>query len=493
MRTSALTIGLVMLAAILLRFWALDSGIPYTVGPDEPVVMDGVVQAVKSGDFNPHRVDSGGAFFYVQTAVAAARFLTGATRGEWSSLDQAQARDFYPWARRVAAVLGAATVLLVYLIGLRWGARHALLGAGLMAVMPQHVGASHHVLVAVPTTFLVTLTMLLSLRASEKATRPAFAWAGFVAGVAASVTHTGGLALLLPVLAAWMTLEAQPSRTRAALAAVGACAAGFIVGAPYTLLDLPTALNGFAAIANAEANVPSGWLRYLAHLRDGMGWPALILAASGLVLGTVRAINGPGRVRWTLALLFPLVFLYVLASNGPDNPTNLLPVLPFTCLLAASAVVSGVSILRRFDIARMPRTALIIALTVASLLTPSIQAVNINRILGKRTTAAQAYDWIMREVPTGSVIVVEPGGLWLPPDRYVVEYVSGHAADDVSSRLPASGRYIVCGGDRRGEDPRDHPAIDDAQELVRFQPSGDHPGPELRVYRRSRSTNPTHR
>jgi hypothetical protein len=54
-------------------------------------------------------------------------------------------------------------------------------------------------------------------------------------------------------------------------------------------------------------------------------------------------------------------------------------VLPTVCMLAAIAVVSGVSQLRRFDIARTPRTALIAALTVAALLPPLISALFVAR------------------------------------------------------------------------------------------------------------------
>ncbi len=59
-------------------------------------------------------------------------------------------------------------MLLVYRIGMRWGARHAALAAGLMAVMPLHVRESHYVLTDVPVTFFVTLTLLLTLAAHER-------------------------------------------------------------------------------------------------------------------------------------------------------------------------------------------------------------------------------------------------------------------------------------------------------------------------------------
>ena len=77
----------------------------------------------------------------------------GAVRGEWSSLAGVTTTDFYLWGRAVTAILGTASVFVLYMAGLRWGARTALLAAGLLAVMPLHVRESHFILTDVPVTF----------------------------------------------------------------------------------------------------------------------------------------------------------------------------------------------------------------------------------------------------------------------------------------------------------------------------------------------------
>ena len=45
-----------------------------------------------------------------------------------------------------------------------------------------------------------------------------------------------------------MTLEAQPSRFKCLLWLLGGCVGAFLIVAPYTVLDLPGFLNGFAAL-----------------------------------------------------------------------------------------------------------------------------------------------------------------------------------------------------------------------------------------------------
>ncbi len=290
MRRSTLTLVAVLAVAAILRFWALGAGIPNTLGVDEPQIMQRSVRMMKAGTLNPEGFfDYPGLYLYVQAAVATARFLTGAMAGEWRSLNDVGSDDFYLWGRAVTATLGTLTVLVVYRIGMRWGARHALLSAALLAVMPLHVRESHYVLTDIPTTFLVMVAFLLTLAAHEHPTAAAFAKAGGAAGLAAATKYPGSLVLILPLVAIWMTPDSRPSRVLAALATVAAAAVTFLIAAPYTILDLPGFLNSYAALAYGYANgepPEPGWLLYLKHLRTSFLWPAMLLLAAGVVLAT---------------------------------------------------------------------------------------------------------------------------------------------------------------------------------------------------------------
>mgnify|MGYP003578118008 FL=1 len=75
-----LVVGILVLGAAL-RLSEIDDGIPYTVGVDEPEIIDRAVRMMKTADFNPHFYDYPGFTFYFHTAVASARFLTGAMAG----------------------------------------------------------------------------------------------------------------------------------------------------------------------------------------------------------------------------------------------------------------------------------------------------------------------------------------------------------------------------------------------------------------------------
>ncbi len=299
-----------------------------------------------------------------------------------------------------------------------------------------------------------------------------------------------------------MTLGTKPSRLVASLAVLGGAAAAFLVAAPYTILDLPAFLNGYAHLAGYYAPkrlAEPAWLTYYKHLSRSMAWPAFLLVLTGLGLGAVRAIRGPGRVRWTVTIAFPLLFYYFLSGQTLVFGRYLLPLLPFVCVLAAAGAVSGVSLLRRFDIPRAPRTAIIAAITAAALLPPAWQSIDSVRTMSRISTVAQAYAWIRSDVPKGASIIIETQALLLPSKTYKARNIpqlvlDNRAPGEYADYVNAGIDYIVASSQKYGDAlsrPEDFPELSAAytrlfgqsQEVMRFTPSAEHPGPEIRVFR----------
>ena len=496
LRPSRFALAAVLISAVVLRFWALGHGVPYALGVDEPEIMERATNMMRSGDFHPRFFDYPALYIYAQFVVSVVRFIAGALAGTWTSLADASTSEFYVWGRALTATLGVATVLLVFQIGMRWGARHALLAAGLMAVQPQHVRESHYVLTDVPLTFFVTLTLLLSLRGAERPTMPAFIWAGAAAGLATATKYNGVLVLVIPLLACAMT-PAVRARLPVALTILGSALAAFVLAAPYTLLDLPAFLNTFARPSGeyrigGEPLEPI-WQIYLKHLRNGFGYPALFLAAAGIVLALMRLARGPGRARWAMVAVFPLLYFWFVSGQRIVYGRYLLPIIPSLCILAATAVVSGVSLLRRYEIPRAPRTALIAGLTIAALLPPALKAIDFDRTIGRTSTAALAYEWVQEHVPKDATIVLESRILLLRdyPNatnalhlryRSYEQYVADNVDYLIASSL-AHGPYFVS-PERFPQEYAEYRRIfDQSQELARFTPSAAHPGAELIVFK----------
>jgi 4-amino-4-deoxy-L-arabinose transferase-like glycosyltransferase len=486
---------LALLLAAGLRFIGISNGIPHAIGVDEPEIMARVVHMMKTGDLNPHFFDYPGLLFYLHLCVAVVRFMVGAIQGRWGGLTAVGPDDFYLWARCVTALFGTATVFVVYLAGLRWGVRHAVLGAGMLAVMPMHVRESHFVLTDVPMTFFVTLAWVLSMSAHERGTWSAFALAGAAAGLATSCKYTAGLVIVVPLIAVWMTVPTRPSRLAAAVATVAAAAAAFLVTSPYTVLDLPAFLNDFANLVGhfqtRSPDLEPGWLVYLKHLRLNFQWPATILLATGLVLATERAVRGPGRVKWTLIAVFPVLFFVTIADRAQLYGRYLLPAVPFACVLIGISVVSGVSLLRRFAISRAVRTLLITALTVAALLPPARVAFGFVTELRRPSTQDAAWTWISVNIPPAAAIVVEKRDLHLPEARYRVQYVKRLIDTSVEEYRAGQVQYLIATSQVYGPALTNIDGIDVAsryrtlfrstREVARFTPNRGRPGPELRI------------
>ena len=489
-------VGLVLalVAAALLRFWALSQGIGFNPGVDEPEIMERAVRMIKTGDLNPHFFDYPTLYMYVQAVVAVARFLTGAMAGTWSALAQAHTADFYLWGRAVTALLGTATVWLVYRIGLRWGAQTALLGAVLLAVMPMHVLESHYVLTDVPATFLVMLTCLLSLRANERATLTAFALAGAAAGLAGATKYNAVLAVLMPLTACAMTPSVRPSRAVAALWTVAGLLAAFFIAAPYTFLDLPHFLNQFARLSSEYKAPPITdepiWIIYLKYLRIALQWPGTILVFLGVISALVRVLVGPDRLKWALVTMFPLVHFKLISGQNIIYGRYLLPLIPFLSLLAGAFIVWLVASMHRMQFSPRWRNLVTVGLTIIAIAPPAYSAIRYDADASKTWTQGLAYEWIRREVPAGSHIRLEGSlAIKLPP-TYKTSYVKQLRLSSGDVYAGSGIQYLVASSQCYGpyfETPARFPdeyadyqeIFRQTEEVARFRPSGDHPGPEL--------------
>src|SRR5690349_23721158 len=100
---------LILAAAAAARLWFLTAGVPHAVGIDEPQVIDRALRILHTGDWNTHLFDYPTLVIYLHAVVAIVRFLFGAVRGEWNSLQTLDIGAIYASARIVTAAIGVAT------------------------------------------------------------------------------------------------------------------------------------------------------------------------------------------------------------------------------------------------------------------------------------------------------------------------------------------------------------------------------------------------
>src|SRR3954463_1750897 len=184
------------------------------------------------------------------------------------------------------AVLGALTVPLVYLIGLRALGRPAAIAASAaLAVMPGQILIAD---VALAETFYTfELVGFLALALSLERRPRTFVVLGIVAGLAA-LTRGEGFLFPLIVLGLWGTRGAMRRawRDTAVVAAVM-----LLTVAPWTIPNA-VAVHGFVPVAtNTTATLCSG------HTPDANGGPVYHSPAELAALGKLSEVDSSARIR----------------------------------------------------------------------------------------------------------------------------------------------------------------------------------------------------
>jgi 4-amino-4-deoxy-L-arabinose transferase-like glycosyltransferase len=405
---------LILAAAAAARLWYLTAGIPNAVGIDEPQVIDRAIRILRTGDWNAHIFDYPTLVIYFHACVAIARFLWGALAGQWRSLDGFTVAAIYATGRFAAAMVGVATVWLTYRLGVELGSRPvALLAAAQLAVWPLHVRESHFILTDVPMTALTTLTVWLSARAMRRGTVQAYGCAGAACGLAAAAKYNGGIAIVA-VLAAWLLGgRRQPHRRWTLAAALGAAAVAFLAAAPYTLLDMPGFLNGFAVQFSRFA-APAGpagpaWLLYVKHLSPAWARFTIPLALAGMV---VLLWHRRTRRASVPAIVFAVAYFYVLASHTPVFGRYALPLVPMLAVFLSAAALEAVAAAGRLRWMRHPVWRPLLTAAILGLLLglPGAESVRWLDQSHRADTRTLAADWLSAHAPAGARVAVENSG-----------------------------------------------------------------------------------
>ena len=404
-------LGLVLLATFALRMWGIRQGLPYSYNVDEATHFVPRAIAFFTHDLNPQYFLNPPAYSYLLHIVFELWFGSGDAVTRTFTTDPTQV---YVVARLVAGVLGTLSVWLTYLAGERlFGRTVALLGASIFAFAFLPVFYSHLALNDVPTLAPVALSLYGIAGVLRRGWRRDYVIAGAGIGLAAATKYTGGFTVLCLILAAgadggraaWATAV-----RRLVLAAVVALAA-FVIANPYAVLDFAAFQAGISTQASLAGGadpqklgttVGSGTAYYLWTFTWGLGWTPSLAAIGGAVLLLVRR-------RLTLALVLipaPIIYLIYMGDQQRFFGRWLMPTFPIVALLGAYAAVELVRWL-----VRSGRAPLLIAgpLTAIVMLGQGVySSAHSDSVLSRPDTRNLARAWMVRHVPAGAKVVIEP-------------------------------------------------------------------------------------
>jgi 4-amino-4-deoxy-L-arabinose transferase-like glycosyltransferase len=467
-----LPVGLLVAVALVLRVWGTNFGLPYLEHVDEWNVAERALHMVQTGNFDPldylqpGLADNDRQAFtyptlttYLETGVFAVRFLQGVAADKYDGTNVLASPyikgDFYLWGRALVALLGAGTVLLVFLLGRRvYNYRVGLVGAAFLTFFYLQALNSHYLTTDVPSGFMVLLPFFWILPILEgREERRFYLLAGFLAGLAVATKYNNALILLPLVLA---HLFGRPPRRWVSFKlplAFLAAGAGFFVGAPFVFFHLPQFFTDLAAIINHYQNIGhpgfesnDNWLQYVNFmLADNL--VIVWLGLAGVLLALVRHTR-----RDFVLLSFPLLTYLQLSSYKVNFSRNLMPVIPFLVIFAALALVMGLDWLwHKFEPGltslSLPRQTANLALglvVVTAVVSPALTIWHYDSYNSQPTNRARATTWIEANIPHGAKLWLEPFSTdLLPRSDYRLEGGKGVLSNPLEWYAANGFHYIV--------------------------------------------------
>lgn len=433
---AASAVSALIVAALALRVWGIDHGLPYVYNADENAHFVPRAIGMFGHSLNPDYFINPPAFTYLLHVAFWVRW------GGREALGDAFASDpgaVFGLARMLSALLGAAAVGFLVWAGRRlFDLRVGLVAGALLAVAFLPVHYSHLAVNDVPALAPLCLA-LVGIAGVYRCGRLAdYALAGAALGVACATKYTAGIVLLC-LLAAAATSHSQPRRGTVPLSAdrrggtdpvrglalAGALAvAGFLVANPYALLDFETFKAGLAEQSSASSDGggklglvgESGHLYYLSTLTWGLGWLPALAAAAGAGWLSLR----DRRVALVLVPA-PLVFLLFMGAQDRFFARWLLPIYPLLCLLAAW---TAVELTRRRPVWALAAVAVLLGAQGL------VFSVHNDIVLARDDTRALARAWMVDNIPEGDRVVIEP----IAPDQWAMDTGRPSAATGTGNR-----------------------------------------------------------
>lgn len=456
-----LLLGAILLLAAALRLSAIDFALPYVYHPDEDALVLPAMNIIKTGDFNPLRMDYGSFFLYLMAFVHLLVFLWSARSGGIREADQLviPERGWYPGiyphpeyvlaGRLLSVAFGLFLVILVYMLATRLGNRRmGLAAAAVAAVLPEFVVHSHYAMTDMALATMVALSLYLLLRAYdnwESDSAWAYVGAGFVCGLAASTKFTGALLvvplLLVPLLRVRRLDDVLRLRVIGGPLAMGA---GFLAATPYAVLDMPKFIRFTAYVLTVYNNpgyeaLGSTWRWTLNYLFTDRNAALAYPAAAGLIISLFRW----GRRGW-IVNSFALLMLLTALTTGIRESRTWMPLAPVACVWVSLLLETILGWLRRRRPGRRDEHALVYGLALLLILLTLFDRslVAIENLRGPDVRTA-VQEWIETNVPHGSHIAFDRFPPYVDPAIWPVTLNFGHYNQSLDDYRERGVRFVI--------------------------------------------------
>ena len=403
----------VFAAALTLRLWGIDHGLPSVYNPDEAAhFVPRAVDFVLTGDRNPDYVINPPLITYLLWVVYEVWF--GGAAGLADTLVTDPSAPFLV-GRVVVALIGAVGSASMFLVGRHlFDNRVGLVAAVLMAVAFLPVHWSHFATNDVAAMVAASVSLIGTAWILKGGGLNAYVLSGAGLGVATGTKYTAGI-MLIPLLTAFIVRwrEVRRAATIGLLVACAGAIVTFLLAVPPLVFDLENSLEDLRRLTLPGEGDPkigqaheTGYLYYPWVLTWGLGW----LACAACVWGALRLALLRPRVGWTL-LPTPLLYIAFMGGQPTFFGRWLLPVLPIIIVAAAFGLADAA----RFAAQHLgwSTAPVLAAFTVLICAQSLIHVAHMNSALGRTDTRAMAADWVAANIPSGAGFVNQ--GVFVTP------------------------------------------------------------------------------
>lgn len=380
--------------------------------PDEPDVMAATTRMLRTGSLNPNWFLYPSLYLYLLLPFLGLRSISLRGSQAITSLDDVHYREpaFYEVGRTLSGVMGAATVVLIYVLATRLfpgrtGRRGGLVASSILSFSFLHVRESHHAVTDATLTFIVTLALFAIARLMSLGRDRDYLIAGAVVGLAGATKYSA--IGLLVVLGAAHLMGRKPGDwfSRKPVLAVAGLAGGFLAGTPYAVFNWPLFLDHMYFLTTISSPLTESAARFaimfVYSFESGFGpWLAAALWTS-LVVAIHRR-----RPQEILLAVHALAFV-ALVTNAEIRvmPRYWLPAIPAIAILIGIYAALLTDRLQRMT----PRTPfvgpIVLCVVVSIALWPEAsEVVRFDRMYAKPDSRALAYVWISENFEEGTVV-----------------------------------------------------------------------------------------
>ena len=327
----------------------------------------------------------------------------------------------YVISRVLSAIMGVATVLLVYLIAKKiFNKNVGLLSAAFLAITAGFVNLAHFSTVDIPLTFWCTLSFFLLLLAYEKGTPFMYALAGLSVGLTASTKYTGIL-MSLPLIVAFVVETGKKPRenfwnyalNKNLFIIISTVLIGFFIGTPYALINFRVFLGTFIEVLFFQSSYAGiGQLGFIPHINNLLNIYGLFGAVSSLLgfcyLVYLLFIHKNPKL---LFIIIAIAIIYISMGRMMFFPVRyIMPLVPLLTICGGKLIYD----LQKSSTSKLKNVAFVILVTLSLVYTGAYTLSGIMQM--KNDDRNLALNWILENASETAYIEGSPYGINIPEE-----------------------------------------------------------------------------